>query len=291
MSMFDINGLGDNAGPSHDQGGNGDTPSSLYYPPTLQNGGLNPGMMQFSFFTNTNGATDTSPSGTIYLAMPEHASNPSTMNWDTENMGFVGNTGIQALKAIKNGTASSANIEGAARGAVDLVKNNVVANSLSALVQGLGGSASAAGITGAVSGKVANPYMTAIFRGIDFRNFTFTFKFTPITESDCDMIQMILNTFRAHSLPNYTQDQVYLDYPSYCEIAYLWNGQQNKYMPKFKQAACTGLDIDYTGAGTWTTMRNGFPSLIIMTTKWTEISIVTRNDVTGDGSLAHSGGY
>lgn len=264
-------------------------PKHLWYPDNLQSETEHPATLQFKFFERKD-VTSSSPLDTIDLYMPEQTSNPSTLHWSQESFGFVGNALAGAARAADGSFSSgqgliTAGMTGArtaaaeAAGIGDLIATRFLANAGSAAAGLMGGNVSAEGLMGEVMGKIPNPYLTAVFKGIDFRSFAFTFKFYPFREKDCDTIHDIIKLFRAHSLPHYKSDDTFLGYPSECQITYKWRGKDNKYLHKFKRAVCTAIDVDYTPNGMFSVTRNGFPTDITMSTKWTELEIVTRPDI------------
>lgn len=260
------------------------------YPPDLSDQTVHPACIQFKFFERKS-PTDSAPLDTIHLYMPEAASQPSTVSWDNEKFGFAGNAISKLGQNLPQGIGAQgmdwnrlgSDMVQSITDAMAVGGARALANLGSAAAGILGGNVSAEGLMGEVLGKVPNPYLTAVFRGVDFRNFAFTFKFYPFQESDCDTIHNIIQAFRTNSLPSYAGDEggikSMLKYPSECNISYLWMGKENKWLHKFKRAVCTGIDVDYTSQGMFSTMRNGFPSEITMTTKWSEIEIVTREDI------------
>lgn len=250
----------------------------LYYPPKIQNADLHPAYMEFKFFERKDPKGDTL-SDTIYLYMPERASQPSTVSWETEKFGIIG-------ESIAGAAGNPWSVGGAFDGAMKLGEAGAargMSNLLAAAANALGGSVSAQGILGESTGKISNPYLTMVFRGVDFRNFQYNFKFFPFQESDCDMIDKIIKTFRGNSLPPGDIGAPLLKYPKEVAIAYKWRGENNKWLNNFKKAVITGIDVDYTPNGMFSVMRNGFPSCIEMNVKFSEIEIVLRKDVMEGG--------
>lgn len=157
-----------------------------------------------------------------------------------------------------------------------------MANAGSGLQQIAGGAASdLQGLGEQAAGMMLNPYLTQVFRAIDFRNFQYTFRFVPFAPSDCDTILEIINTFRKWALPEGEQGgaSVFLGYPGEVEIEYIFEGGGNPYLHKFKRSVITSIDVNYTGAGMWTMMRNGFPTETVMNVTFSEIQIIVRKDV------------
>ena len=219
---------------------------------------------------------DSTPLQTINLFMPESLNNPNTVSWDTERLGFIGGKMVNQKDGMSLGT-----LMGGAWDTVKLFGSNMASGAASSMAQYCGGRATADQLRGALQGQVRNPYLTMLFRGVDFRTFAMDFTFYPHVESDCDLIDNIIREFRAHSLPpGAAADQPsFLGYPNEVEIAYMWRGKENRYMHKFKRCVITGIDVNYTGAGMMSVMRNGFPSHIKMHLKFSEIDLVLAEDV------------
>lgn len=259
----------------------------LIYPKTLVNEDLNPAFIQFQYYER-NSIKDSNIDDIVQLYMPESVAQPSTVSWDSEKFGFVGGSIAGGLR--KNSNASLSDLYGKAS---DKLVSTGLANIGSSAAQLLGGKVSADALMGEIAGKIPNPYLTMVFRGVDFRNFAFTFRFTPFSESDCDTIDQIIKTMRSNALPPGTSASdpgPFLGYPKECAISYHWRGAENKWLHKFKKAVCTAVDVDYTSSGMFSVMRNGFPSEITVSTKWSEIELVLRDDVIGDAD-GNGGGY
>ena len=262
------------------------------YPPDLSDQSVHPAAIEFKFFERKS-PTDSAPLNTVHLYMPESVAQPSTVDWGESNLGFIGNAIVQAAGGVSQGLKGAVGVGdllgSAVSGAGDgmqLAGAYGLANLGSAAAGLMGGNVTAEGLMGAVAGIVPNPYVTALFRAVGLREFAFVFKFYPFREEDCQDIYDIVSVFRENALPSYSKDalgagtnKALLGFPSECSIRYLWQGKDNEWIQKFKRAVCTSIDIDYTGQGMFSTMRNGFPSEIVMSTKWKELEIVTREDI------------
>ena len=242
---------------------------------------VNPGWIQFDIFERKS-PKNSIPLDTINLYLPSSMRNPSTTSWGTDSLGMLGNTLVSSTdRLLGQGDPQEFSWK---QGGMDLLKRigfGMAANAASSIVRQAGGSASAETLMGAVTGQVANPYLTAVFKGVDFRTFEMTFKFVPISEKDCEVIDNIIRTFRGAALPpgEAAKQSAFLGYPNEFEIRYIWRGKENKYLHKFKRCVLTGVDVDYTGMGMWSATRNGFPAESNMTLRFSEIEIVLRDDV------------
>lgn len=265
-------------------GGKGEKkPKGLMYPKTLGNSKLNPAHINFQYYKK-NVISDT-----IDLPMPDQVTNPSTINWAQENFGMIGNAVASSLKQVGSDQIANGEDIGKSIAAMgERIKTLAFYNVTSSAIGQAGGSVSAEGLMGAVGGKIPNPYHTMLFRGVEFRNFSFVFKFTPFTESDCELIDAIINTMRSHAYPDFSTDNQFFEYPDECQITYVWENNPNKWLHQFKRAVCTGIDVEYSSNGTWSSMRNGFPTLITVSTRWSETQVVTRGDIVSKNKKGQS---
>lgn len=269
------------------------TKKNLSYPPDLNDKSVHPAAIEFKFFDRKS-PTESTVSNTIHLYMPEQVAQPSTVDWGDQNLGFVGNHIRQTANNLLAGFKGTKAISDIMMQQFDTTMDGFtlagtygLANLGSTAAGLMGGNVSAEGLMGAVAGVVPNPYVTCLFKGVGLREFAFVFKFYPFQESDCQTIYDIITTFRENALPSYDGTTVFSDapgksllaFPSECDIRYLWMDGENEWLHKFKRAVCTTIDIDYTGQGMFSTMRNGFPSEITMSTKWKETQIITREDI------------
>ena len=253
----------------------------VWYPASLQNAGFQNGYIQFALFARDR--IDTSGlSSIIALYMPEELSIPSTVKWKDEALGAVG----AGLQVTRNGG-------GAGAAAYAMGKSAFISGGAAAGISAAGALAKSAGVNldeghlknaaSAASKQTLNPYLTMIFEGVDFRKYSFRFKFTPATEADCSTIDRIIREFRAASLPNNEQGDALLKYPDEVEIAYMFNGSNgvevHPWLKKFKRSVITGLDVSYGDGSQWTQFRNGFPTVVSLKMDLMEIDPVYRLDV------------
>lgn len=249
---------------------------SLTYPKTLETVALNPAHINFQFYDRDTPNRLTS----INLPMPNTVNNPNTISWDGQDFGMIGDAVVKSLSNMKGGTGSAEKIKGHLDSMAERMKSVAFYSGMSELVQKAGGNnLSAENIMGAVNGKALNPYKTMLFRGVDFRSFNFVFDLVPFEESDCDLIYKIITAFRAHSYPDYSADKMFFTYPDECQITYMWESGANKWLNNFKRAVCTKVEVDYTPMGQWSSIRNGFPNIIRLSTTWTEVYIVSKQDI------------
>lgn len=214
----------------------------------------------------------------IYLYMPVTLMNPADVQWEQKGIGWGGAT----MQSILSGNA------------VDDTKALAMALGKSSL-EDIGTGASNIALTALSdtgqlqSQQIVNPYIKMLFRGLGMRSFEFNFKFTPKSEQESVEIHEIIQRFRECALPGRAQQNLYLTYPKEIQITYLqsrWSnttrGRQFRPIPwmnQFKPSVITSINIDYASAGYYVPMRDGFPSETMLSLRFTENEIVTRNDI------------
>lgn len=200
----------------------------------------------------------------ISLYMPETLENPTSVSWDGQAMGAGGagqgnlTTGYHKLKH-------------------DFIDSTI--SSMGAKLKG-GSEASGQDILAYQQQKIINPYMKMLFRGVNFRSFEMTFRFTPHSADESDTIFEICQEFRAAALPEEESGGFKWKYPREMEISYKYQGKDHPWLNKFKRCVITDAHVNYASAGHYVSMRNGFPAETELRLQFTEIDQLTRKDVT-----------
>jgi len=199
----------------------------------------------------------------INLYMPLSLDNSTTTSWDTQALG-QGGAGQQGVV--------DANVDRLHKSYSALLE------SMTAKLYG-GSEATAADLLANKNQAIVNPYTKMLFRGVNFRNFEMTFMFTPKIESESQIIWQICQEFRAAQLPQEEPDGFKWRYPREIEITYKYQGKDHPWLNKFKRCVVTDANVNYTGAGFYASMRDGFPAETELRLTFSEIELVTRADI------------
>ena len=228
----------------------------------------------------------------IYLNMPSSVVFNESVGWQGADLGVIGALkGGDAMGALENGLLSNA---GSLLGGAALSLGGGIAGGILGSVLGSGSLQS--GIESAFKIK-ANPFKEQTFQGVEFRSFDFTFTLRARSQSDVNMIQSIITSFRAHSKPTFekgTNGAVFA-YPKEFRIEFLTidDGayETNKYIPEIKYCVCTTVNTNFTGTG-WKSFDGGAPVDVSLQLTFQETEIITGEDVMGEtevGRYADSG--
>jgi len=147
------------------------------------------------------------------------------------------------------------------------------------------------------SGKVVNPRLEKLFKQKDFRNFSFSWEFYPKNKKEVNQIREIIETFRYHSHPatddsskiseNERRVQIILRVPAEFEVRFLSTNPypqstgflENEYLPKIGRCALNSIAVDYTPNGIYSSFVDNSPTAITMTLNFTEMGILTRENI------------
>ncbi len=151
------------------------------------------------------------------------------------------------------------------------------------LVTGLGSFATGglgAGVNAALQRRtgIAPAAMTEmIFNGIDYRTFSFTFKFTPRSRKESDVVNNLLHAIKDAMLPTKigTKSIAAYQVPHEFVIRFMKGTKINPYLDQIGLCACTGVDIDY-GSDKFSTHASGDPVSIDATLTFRELELMER---------------
>lgn len=203
----------------------------------------------------------------IQLPMPNNIITPYTTNWGQEDtrifdmMARLSSTTAGAVKdALGKGTIASG-VAGDA--AASLALSTVAPKGVSA-----------------AAGLASNPKAEMTFEGVDFRNFTFDYRFYPKSAAESGVIMQIIRTLKFHMYPEYkTESRFTYIYPSEFDITFLKGDLENPWLNKIATCALTNLSVNYTPSGVWATHEDGSPVMIQLTLTFKELSLLTKETI------------
>ena len=209
---------------------------------------------------------------TLAIYMPQTLKFNMTADSGAEDIGGA----LGAFAKIRDGL-NSGTFFGSDMGAV-AQQAGVLATSLSSFFTGGLGS----GIGAAVQRRtgIAPAAMSEmIFNGIDYRTFSFTFKFTPRNRKESDVVNEILHTIKDAMLPlKYGEGKSIAAYkvPYEFVIRFMKGTKINPFIDQIGLCACTSIDIDY-GSDKFSTHAAGDPVTIDATISFRELELMERS--------------
>jgi hypothetical protein len=203
----------------------------------------------------------------IALHIPNQLSIRYGVQWsedDTSMLAMANAAGTEVLKAITSGSKDS-NVSGVAQAVITNL----------ALAHG----PNAAGNSAAL-GLAANPKKEQVFKGVDFRTFSFEYQFFPRNPTEAKNVMNIIQEFKYHMHPEFkdANNFVYI-YPSEFDIMYYANGKENKNLHRHTSCVLTEVNVNYTPNGMFTTFDDGQPTQINLTLSFRELALLTKDKI------------
>lgn len=133
----------------------------------------------------------------------------------------------------------------------------------------------------AAAGLASNPKKEMFFQGVDFRNFSFDYRFYPKNEKESLYIKRIVDLLKFHMYPEYrSKDRFTFIYPSEFDITFFkQDGKENPWVNKIATCALVGMTVNYTPTGMWATHYDGSPVMINLSMTFKELSILTKENL------------
>ena len=246
--------------------------------------------------------------GHIYLNMPQAITYDDSISWDAKPLGTVGAIMDSGFSTAAAGDVigNAGNIAGAGVGAMlsGLVgKMGIGSIGIGALLGGMAGGEIQSGLSASL-GMTSNPYEEMMFSGITFRSFSFDFIFRPDSSDEIEAVHDIINRFRRHSRPTFSEGafgKSVMDYPMEFDIQFLTaeKGEpklkgnhamedatggdivyvENTHLPKIKTCVCDKVSTNYTPNGVWSAYAAGAPIAITMGLGFKEKTLVMEQDI------------
>jgi hypothetical protein len=147
----------------------------------------------------------------------------------------------------------------------------------------LRGAGAQAGAVSAATGLAANPKKEQVFKGVDFRTFTFEYQFFPRSQDEAQNVKNIIDEFKYHMHPEFKGAGEFLFiYPSEFDIVYYTSGLENKNIHKHTSCVLTEMSVNYTPNGVFNTFfesktGGGMPTQINVNLTFRELQILNKD--------------
>ncbi len=128
-------------------------------------------------------------------------------------------------------------------------------------------------------GKITNPHMSMLFKGVNFRQFAFSFTLIARNEKESDLIRDIIYTFKYYMSPSVptTSDGFsrWMLYPQHFHIG-LFTPSDN-YLFRMSPCVLTHMEVSYNGSNTPAFFKHtGAPVHHELKLSFTETEIMTK---------------
>ena len=216
---------------------------------------------------------DVTDEASIMLPMPQDLSTESNQQWQGKQFTASGRAAVAALAAGNFSFASSVvnNIAGNAT-AIQTALTSSLLNS----IPGVGGNLEFNDISGSTRGVVINPNAELLYDAPEMREIGMIFRLVPRNYDESVEIREIVRMFRQASMPSWGSEDVdlvsgqkdqtnnfnfgdmnnWIHVPKLCKFTFMTGSKANKHIIQYKPCAISGVEVNYTPDGTWSSHTN-----------------------------------
>ena len=216
----------------------------------------------------------------IVLYMP--ASIQTNYAADYKDTELGANAG-EAANIVSKADGSISGIAGAMQAGIGMAAHTIERAGLAMVGTMIGGDLNAA--RDKLSNRAQNQFLEATFTGIQFRKFSFNWKFTPKSPEEAKQVHKIIKTFKFHMLPELkggSHGRWYTT-PAEFDIFYMFIGDENEWINKIQTCVLRNMDVNYAPDGYQTFrpiegIQGAPPTQIDMKLDFQETKLITKED-------------
>jgi hypothetical protein len=143
------------------------------------------------------------------------------------------------------------------------------------------------------TGAVVNPNTELLFKGPSLRTFTFSFKMTPRSKKESEVIKKIIRTLKQGMAVKRTANQVFLASPNVFRLKFWYvepisgeseiiagTPKEHPFLPRLKVCALQNMSMNYMPDGSYMTYGDGSMVGYDMTLTFSEIDPIFDDDYT-----------
>ena len=243
---------------------------------------------------NTRIKNNTKTKYNIELPMPQEVNDSNQVTWGDDRMNAIQLAGLAIAKNImeegpanaiqKSQQAIRAMMSGVKLPDIGSETTNAVRAALAgAAVGALGGNISADSVIARSTGQILNSNLELLFQGVNLRTFPYSITFSPRSSDEAIVVKAIIRSLKQSMSPkagnyNGSAQGIFLQSPDLFQLEYLKDGAPHPFLNKFKLAALTGMSVNYTNSGTYTSYEDGTPVNLRMDLTFKEINPIYHED-------------
>ncbi len=237
----------------------------------------------------------------IELPMPQEIQDSQSVTWGDDRINAIELAGVSAAGRILNQDLGATVND--TRKAIEILNSGVnipgvnveTQNAIRAALAGgaigaLGGNVSPRSIISRTTGQVLNNNLELLFNGVNLRTFPYSITFSPRNPDEGKVVKKIIRALKMSMSAkagefNQNAQGLFIKSPDLFQLQYLRDGKDHPFLNNFKLCALTGMNLNYTNAGTYASYSDGTPVNIRMDVTFKEINPVYAEDyLPGNGS-------
>ena len=234
----------------------------------------------------------------VELPAPQEINDSNSVTWGDDKLNALQLAGLTlAQEAIAGGSDNAVEMAQSAMailqrginipGLTQDTQNAIKASISGAAINALGANVSAGSILARSTCQILNSNLELLFQGVNLRTFPFTFTFSPRNSKEADVVKAIIKSLKASMAPkagdyNGSAQGIFLKSPDLFQLKYPHDGEDHPFLNTFKLCALTGMQVNYTNAGTYASYGDGTPVNIRMNLNFKEINPIYNEDYSSD---------
>ena len=228
----------------------------------------------------------------IELPIPQEVNDANSVTWGEDSLNIFQLAGLAAAQRIMTRPGETfQDVANLIQRGIDLpnvddnVKNAVLAGISGQAINALGGNVSPGSVIARSTGQILNSNLELLFKGVNLRSFPFSVTFSPRNFEEAIRVKTIIRYLKQTMAPKTGVEGggtgIFLKSPDVFSLRYLHKGADHPFLNSFKLCALTGLNVNYTNAGTYASYDGGTPVNIRMNMTFKELNPIYSEDYEG----------
>ena len=237
----------------------------------------------------------------IELPIPQDLTDSNSVTWGEDRINALELAALNVAQGAMKGNLGEGAVE-AAQLAVTALNTGVNIPTLSgdtqdavraalsgAAIGALGSNVSAKSVIARSTGQILNNNLELLFQGVNLRSFPYSITFSPRDPKESRMVKDIIRSLKMAMAPKAGEMEssaqgIFLKSPDVFQLKYLRDGHDHPFLNSFKLCALTGMTVNSTNAGTYTSYEDGTPVNIRMNLTFKELNPIYHEDYLSDGA-------
>lgn len=234
--------------------------------------------------------------GLILLPMPLGVADANNADWADGTFNFLEGQAANAISNIFSG-ASAADSFGAGFESLSAEAKKFFTDLTSQLQNAGINNAATTGVAASIlktfgsnitpnqllsrnTGQILNPNLELLFNGPTLRNHEFSFKLTPRSKKESDVVKKIIFELKRSMAPRAAKTSALMASPYVFKIGFRQGNQDHPFLFSMKTCAMKGLDVNYSASTqeNYSSYYDGSPTSLDLSMRFTELSPVYAED-------------
>ena len=232
----------------------------------------------------------------IELPIPQDLNDSNSVTWGEDRMNALELAGLTvAQEAMKTADPGRAGVE-AARLAIEAFNTGIQIPDLNtdtqsavraalsgAAIGALGSNVTPQSVIARSTGQILNNNLELLFQGVNLRSFPYSITFSPRSSTEAETVKQIIKHLKMSMAPkagefNGSAQGIFIQSPDVFQLRFLKDDTDHPFLHAFKLCALTGMSVNYTNAGTYTSYEDGTPVNIRMSLTFKELNPIYHED-------------